>query len=206
MIEHLDRQLPSAFVEEEPSIEDRIRARVIAGWFISILFMCALIFVICLGIHLFTYKDYSLVLVAVGSIAIVFAFQHYMFRHTTKVSNSATFFSMTFFAIVFATVLVTGSWDSPARQLLFCLPLISFLVGGKQEGIYMSTIILISGLGLMLSKQMGIASFQVILAHEIDTVGALIWVITLILVVSCLLIYDSLLHAYSRLAQQKKAL
>jgi hypothetical protein len=110
---------------------------------------------------------------------------------------SAVIFSMIFFVASLGGVVVSGGWNSPVLILFFCSPAVSFLVDGREEGMYAGLRVCLCGAFLMLANKMGFLDFQVIEQKSIETVRLAIWVSSVIFLVSCLTVYDLLLESSS---------
>ena len=190
----LDRFTPPV-IRDDPVItmETRLRARVMVGWYLFVLFGGSAALLFTLGFYFMYSHAEASVIFAVLVMVVVFALQFGFFYRTGNVENAAIFFSMTFFIICVGTVIATGSWLSPAKPLMFCVPITAFLVGGRKEGVYMSC--LAAGVVLLLfwAHMSGFQSPQIIVEDEMDIVALVIWMITMVTIFSCLLIYDIVL-------------
>ena len=104
-------------------------------------------------------------------------------------------FSMTAFCSILAATVLTGGWDSPVRLLFLCCPVMSFLVGGKQEGIYVGALTMLCGLGLFYLNRIGWELFHIHRPENIEAIEFSIWIISMTLLISCVVVYDELLGA-----------
>jgi len=195
----LDRWLPEVSEQRRGNkIENRIRARVLVGLFFSsalIVGGCLLLF---LFLHLLTDRNFFTALVILSVVAVVLALQTLMFYRGGNVSASAIIFSMTFFAITFGVMIITGGWNSPTRLLFFCSPMISFLVDGRREGIYVTGLVLVAGLIMFIAQQYDWQVFQVMEGRNRNIVEVIIWIISLNILVTCLAVYDAILQDFSQ--------
>jgi len=194
----LDRLLPH-YSEQRTSnkIENRIRARILVGLFFSsaiVITSCLFVFLL---IHLFTDRNFSAALIILSITAIILGLQGFMFYRLGNVGTSAIIFSMTFFAVSFGAVIITGGWNSPARLLLFCSPMISFLVDGRREGFYITGLVLVVGLIMFLAQKFGWQFFQVMQGRNRNIVEVIVWVISINIMVTCLAVYDAILQDFS---------
>ena len=71
----------------------------------------------------------------IAATSVILGLQLLMFYKVSNVGVSAIIFSMTIFASTLCAVILTGGWTSPVKQLFICAPVISFLIGGRQEDI-----------------------------------------------------------------------
>jgi len=195
----LDRWLPTDMEQRRGNkIENRIRARVLVGLFLSsglIVGGCLLFFLL---LHFFTDRSFSAALIILSAVAVVLALQTFMFYRAGNVSASAIIFSMTFFAITLGVTIITGGWSSPTRLLFFCTPMISFLVDGRREGFYITGLVLVAGLIMFIAQKFGWQVFQVMEGRNRNIVEVIIWIISLNIMVTCLAVYDAILQDFSQ--------
>ena len=202
----LDRWLPVGAEQHKGNrIENRIRARVLVGLFLSsglIVGGCLLLFLL---MHLLTDRNFSTALIILSVVAVVLALQTFMFYRVGNVSASAIIFSMTFFAITLGATIITGGWSSPTRLLFLCTPMISFLVDGRREGFYITGLVLVAGLIMFIAQKFGWQVFQVMEGRNRSIVEVIIWIISINIMVTCLAVYDAILQDFSqRLNQANK--
>jgi len=195
----LDRLLPEAVLERPDStLEMKIRARILLGLFLSNFCVCIALALVFILATLFTDKSFIGAITVISAIFVVLIMQAWMFRTVGNVSVSAIMFSMTFFAVTLIPVIATGGWHSPIKLLFFCAPVISFLVGGRQEGVYMASLVLFCGLALMVASAFEFQLFQMLPVENVQFMTAVIWVISIVMLVSCLLVYDVILEDLSK--------
>ncbi|MCB1614762.1 MAG: hypothetical protein KDI30_01995, partial [Pseudomonadales bacterium] len=127
---------------------------------------------------------------------IVLTLEILIFYKAANVSISGMLFSMVFFIFTFITTILSGGWTSPIMMIFFVTPAVSFLVGGRQEGFYTAALVLFTGTGFKVADQMGIQVFQIVPESDIELVRITIWVISLVVLVSCLTVYDALLETH----------
>ena len=137
----------------------------------------------------------AIVILTIASI--VLGLQIFLFYRVANIGASAVIFSMTFFGATMAVMIFTGGWSSPVRLLFFCAPMISFLVDGRREGFYITGLVLVSGLMVFVAQKTGWQFFQVIDGTNGDIVSVIIWIISVNIVVTCLSVYDAVLHDLS---------
>jgi len=179
--------------------ELKIRARILTG-----LYLASAITVLASGVlfcmlHLFTDHDFFVAILCILAAAIVLFAEIGMFYWLGNITASAIFFSMTFFGVTLGITIFTGGWDSPVRQLFFCAPMISFLVGGRHEGLYISFLTLVIGIVMLGANYTGFQIFQIIKAENIPIANVVLWVVSINLLVSCLAVYDAILESYSQI-------
>jgi len=178
--------------------ELKIRARVLTGLYLACVIMLVVSGVLFCGLHLLTDHNFSVAIIALLAAGVLLWAEMAMFYRLGNIGASAIFFSMTFFGATLGMSIITGGWDSPVRQLFFCSPIISFLVGGRHEGLYISILTLVIGLVMVMADHAGFQIFQVIKPENIFIADAALWVISINLLISCLAVYDAILESYSK--------
>jgi len=202
----IDRWLPAELdTGSATALEMRLRARALVGMYVTSAVMVAGSFLVFLVLHLMHYRDFSVALVCIGIAAIAVFLQILMFYKLRNTAASAIMFSMIFFGATLGILIVTGGWNSPVKPLFFCAPMVSFLIGGRHEGAYISVLVLIAGLISLVAGRFGLQIFQIIRPENIDAAGGVIWVISINLLLSCLFVYDSILEAYCKAAAHKSS-
>lgn len=194
----LDRWLPD-YTEQRSSsmVENRIRARILVGLFFSAMLIVATTLLLFLLMHVFTDKNFIIAIIVLSIAAVLLLVQTFMFYRVANVSASAIIFSMTFFGTTLAVMIFTGGWSSPTRLLFFCAPMISFLVDGRREGFYITALVLICGLLMFIAQKAGWQFFQVIDGKNGAIVEVIMWIISINIMVTCLAVYDAVLHDLS---------
>ena len=193
----LDHWLPDRFEDNTLyTAETKIRARVLVGLYFASLFLLGTSMLTFLGLHLFSDRNFSIALLCVVFMMGLIALQVVMFYRLANLGASAIIYSITFFGSTLALLILTGGWDSPVKPLYFCSPMISFLVGGRHEGLYTSVLVLITGLVMLAAYKMNFQVFQIIRPENVDIAGAVVWVISINVMISSLLVYDSIMEAY----------
>lgn len=179
--------------------ESKIRARILTGLYLASGIMLIFSGLLFGALHLLTDHDFSIAIICILIAALLLWAEMGMFYRLGNVGASAIFFSMTFFGATLGMTIVTGGWDSPVRQLFFCAPMISFLIGGRHEGLYISVLTLVIGLVMVMADYAEFQIFQVIKPENIVIADAVLWVISINLLISCLAVYDVILENYSKI-------
>lgn len=136
---------------------------------------------------------------------ILLALQIFIFYRVASIAISCMIFSMTFFSLTLLAVIMTGGWLSPLMMLFFCSPVISFLVGGRTEGLYIIGLVFFSGAILMIAHTINFTLFQIVADENIEVVRFSIWIASSGLLVSCLTTYDFLLESSMKNQNKEKA-
>jgi hypothetical protein len=176
----------------------RVRARTLMGLYIScIVVTLASLVVFALLSWLDHTKSYLEAYGLLGAVLILLILQVVMYYRLGHVGVSAIVFSMFFFGGTFGAMILTGGWASPVRQLFFCAPIISFLIGGRHEGVYMTGIVLVSGLIMLGADHMQFQPMDLVTDDDRDLIAGIVWIISLVILVTCLTVYESILRDYS---------
>jgi len=201
----LDRWLPDYADQLTASkTENKIRARILVGLFFSCMIIVGASLLLFLLLQILTDRNFTMAIIILFTAGAVLALQTFMFYKLANIGASAIIFSMTFFGATLAVMIATGGWNSPTRLLFFCSPMISFLVDGRREGLYIAALVLIAGLIMFIAQKIGWQFFQVIDGRNGDIVEIIIWVISINIMVTCLAVYDAILHDFSRHVIPKK--
>lgn len=196
---YLNRWLPANLDQRLGNKSElKIRARILTGLYLASGIMLILSGLLFGTLHLLTDHDFSVAIICLLFAALLLWAEMGMFYRLGNIGASAIFFSMTFFGATLGMTIVTGGWESPVRQLFFCAPMISFLIGGRHEGLYISVLTLIIGLVMVMADYVGFQIFQVIKPENMVIANAALWVISINLLISCLAVYDAILESYSK--------
>jgi hypothetical protein len=174
------------------------KAKILMGLYLATLTMiCFMFLFLILLIH--PSNPNWLHAISATFVALVFlSLEVLIFYKSENIATSGLIFSMMFFTLTFTTVVITGGWQSPIMLLFFCSPVISFLVGGRSEGLYIATLVFICGTLLMVAEQMDFSLFQILTADNIEKIRFGIWMTSISIIVSCLTTYDFLLEEVAR--------
>lgn len=201
----LDRLIPDGIAHNPgDKIINRIRARILLSLYVSS--GCLLIAALTIfgALHLLGHHNFSTEIILTLIMITITAAQVVMFFSAANVGASAIIYSMAYFGSTLALVIGTGGWDSPAKLLFFCSPLISFIIGGHQEGFYITFLVLVVSAILMLANKMNFQLFYLIPAENIAMVEQIVWIIAINLLASCLAIYDAILLDFSKQVRWNK--
>lgn len=197
----IDRFIPEQ-IHTSRNPFDLMRARILVGLYLAS-FVSLLVFVVVF-FSFITPSEKNITQAITGSTlaTITLIAQIAIFRNIPSVAISAIIFSMVYFAYTLGAVIITGGWQSPVMMLFYCSPAISFLVGGRQEGIYMTSIVTASGICMYVANRVGFEIFQIMEPENIELARLTSWIVGLMMMSSCLAVYDKLLD--KRLVLHKK--
>lgn len=194
---YLDRFIPATiFAKGDPITE--IRARILVGLYVSNIVATVVFALVFLVAMLISDSNPVQALVGTAIALVALLFQIFVFHKAANVSISGMLFSMIFFIFTFITTILSGGWTSPTLIIFFITPAVSFLVGGRQEGFYTSALVLMAVIAFKMADHMGINVVQIVPEEHIEIARISIWLIALILLTSCLTVYDTMLEEYVR--------
>ena len=195
IIKAIDPYLPPSIRESSVlSLEELIRARVLICCLATSAFFTLFAGVLCTIFHLVTTHDFSWPIIIAFVAFCVVCFDGLFFYKTGKLDAAAILYSLSFFLMCVISVVITGGYDSPVKQILIVCPVLSFLISGRQEGIYNAALIYVVGLVLLLFHVFDFSLIQLMPEATMPYLSGLIWLITIVMVVVCLFIYDLLLE------------
>jgi hypothetical protein len=194
----IDRLMPASVLEKDLTLEEKIRARVILGLLLSNAFLCFVVVLAFVALQILTDSEVTTAIIAISGALVVVVVEYFMFWQVGSIAASAIMYSATYFAALLTAVILTGGWESPVNPLFLCAPVISFLVGGKQEGFYMGFLVFVVGMVMMMAHMMDFQLFQIMREENMSYAKAAIWVMTLVLLVTAMYVYDSILESFSQ--------
>jgi len=196
-VELFDRYIP-AHLKKRSDFYVLAKAKVLMGLYFATLSIVCFMFLFLMLVIAPSNANWIHGLSASVLALILLSFQILVFYRSDNISTSALIFSMMFFTLSFCAVILTGGWHSPIVLLFFCLPVVSFLVGGRSEGLYISALVFVCGTGLMIAYHMDFTLFQIIAEENIEKIRFGIWIASIGLIVACLTTYDFLLEHASK--------
>jgi len=195
LIKAIDPYLPPSFRESTNlSLEELIRARVLVSIMLSA--MISVVFsMIVMGISdKASGSDFSNPLMMAAISGVVIVFDYVFFYKSGRLDASAILFSFSLFLATVVSIILTGGFDSPVRIMLICIPVIAFLVGGRQEGMYNAALSYVVGIVLLLLRVYDFPMMQVLPDSVLPYLSGIIWLLAILVIVVCLYVYDVLLE------------
>ena len=194
----LDRFVPADIRNDVTlGLDTRLRARATATMLIFSLAVPVVLLFVFGALQLITGKDFTTALIALGVVLMVLICEYVVFHSACSLHFTAVAFSITFFLTTASATFMTGGWDSPVKQLLFCAPMISFIIAGRQEGVYTALLVMFSGIGFYLLEANGFHTVQIMHEENRNLVLIAMWVVTSFILIICLSIYDAMLESLS---------
>jgi ABC-type Fe3+-siderophore transport system permease subunit len=136
-------------------------------------------------------------LVSLG-IVFIFALQTAMFYRFNNFWMSALAFTNSYFLVIIVLLLATGGYDSSIKMLLLTCPLVSFVIGGVQEGIQNAVFTIIAGIAIAVFKYIGFSLDNHFAGENIYVDFCVHWTVTVLIIVSCAITYDAALGEISK--------
>jgi hypothetical protein len=197
LLKWLDRCLPHGNDHNNRNVaETQVRSRALMGLLLGCLLVTVITLFVFALLSLDASKSFTEAFVLLGAVLLMLSLQILMFYKLGNVGASAIIFSMFFFGGTLGAMILTGGWASPVRELFFCTPIISFLIGGRHEGVYMAFIVLMSGLILLVAQHMQFQPINLTANEDIELIAGIVWVISLVILVICLTVYETLLKVH----------
>jgi len=195
IIKAIDPYLPSGIRDNSVlSLEGLIRSRVLAVILVSSIATTAFSFFIFIPFHFFTPYDFSnAIIISIICFCLV-SLEYWYFYKSAKLDSSAILYSLSIFVVSVVSIVLTGGYESPVKQILLVCPVIAFLISGRQEGVYNAALVLVVGIVLIILDGVGFDLMQVMPLDILPYLSGVIWFVTVMLIVVCLYVYDLLLE------------
>ena len=112
------------------------------------------------------------------------------FYVVSNVRISAVCLTISYFFMVAGLVLLSGGFDSPSLVLLMSSPIISFRIGGRDEGIMNTIFVGLFGLMMLYAKYSGFPMENMLNSLKPIYATGIAWVVSLTVISTCLATYD----------------
>ena len=123
-------------------------------------------------------------------VSIVFGLQTWTFYRYANIRLASMLFSLTYFLMALSLVLINGGYQSPNLVVLLSSPVVSFCIGGKDEGITNSFFVFFAGLALMAIDKMGMTMANLFAGVDTGFLFSMAWAVTLAIIASCMVTYN----------------
>jgi len=195
LIRAIDPYLPPSFRENTNlSLEDLIRARVLVAIMLSAAVSVVFSIIVMAISDKASGSDFSNPLMMAAVSGVVIAFDYVFFYKSGRLDAAAILFSLSLFLATVISVILTGGFDSPVRIMLICTPVIAFLVGGRQEGMYNAALSYVVGIVLLILRVYDFPMMQVMPDNVLPYIAGITWLLAILVIVVCLYVYDVLLE------------
>lgn len=132
-------------------------------------------------LHLTTGNDFSLALLATGGILVLLAFQHLTFQSFGDIYRTASAYAVNFFFSMVLSVYYTGGWQSPCLVLLFCCPIMTFMIASRPAAQLTLWATLIIGMIFFSLDTAGIHTPQIAPTENLEYIKAIMWIMACII-------------------------
>lgn len=194
ILENVDRWLPPGIRGNAAiSLEGLIRSRVLICILLCSTALTAFSFLTFALLHLVTEHDFFRSLVFCFASLVLVSLNYLYFYKTAKLDSSGIFYSLAFFSVCVVSIVITGGYNSPVKQMLICCPVISFLISGRHEGFYNAALVFVVGIVLLILDQIHFPLLQIMPVEVLPYISGIVWLGAIVLIVLCLYIYDLLL-------------
>jgi len=175
------------------SLEGLIRSRVLACILVCSIALTAFSFCTFGFLYLLTGHDFFKPLVFCFASLVLVCLNYLYFYKSSMLDSSGIFYSLSFVSVCVISIVLTGGYNSPVRQILICCPVVSFLISGRHEGFYNAALVFVVGVVLLTLDQIDFKLLQIMPDDVLPYISGLVWLGTIVLIVLCLYIYDLLL-------------
>jgi hypothetical protein len=175
------------------SLEGLIRSRVLACILVCSIALTAFSFLAFGLLYLLTEHDFFKPVVFCFASLVLVSLNYLYFYKSAKLDAAGIFYSLSFFSVCVISIVLTGGYASPVKQMLICCPVISFLISGRHEGFYNAALVFVVGVVLLILDQINFPLLQIMSADVLPYISGIVWLGAIVLIVLCLYIYDLLL-------------
>lgn len=182
--------LPARFIAADKTRKQFRRARALAAMLVTTTLTTFFWILVSPYLHFVSGKQLRPMLDVSFVVLMILAGQTLFFYRFANVRLSAVFMTMSYFLILIVIVICTGGYDSPLKVLLLSSPIISFRIGGKEEGTMNTLLVALLGAGLIYAKYSGIYFVNIFPTVGEYFLATVAWLVTLTATVTCLMVYD----------------
>ena len=166
LVDLVDNFIPHSIWRTRPDPATIARARTLVavlGFSIIIPFVALLLVAI---LHVVTRYDFTPAMASLVAIIVLLVIQHMLFQSSANLYIIGIAFSVTFFLTLTIATALTGGWSSPVVPLLFCSPIMVFLISGWREAEYTVLLTFATGILFMVLEILNIS--LPCLMHEVN--------------------------------------
>ena len=196
IVQFLDGFVPKV-IQENPRRDMivRLQARALVAVLGFSIVVPLLAMFVLLALQFCTQHDFSMGLGVMLGALIAVVIQHMLFQSSGNLMAMATAYSGLFFLGTAVGTYFTGGWNSPALLLLFCTPLLVYLISGYLRAMYAVAIVFCTGIMFLLLYVNGFETPQIMREENRPYVLALVWLIASLLLVLLFSFQRSLVNA-----------
>lgn len=150
MADLVDSLIPYTIWRSCPDAATIARARTLVAVLSLSIVLPAAMLVVVVALHFLTGKNFTPAMASLVGIILVLLTQHLLFQSSANLYVTGLAYSVTFFISLTASTALTGGWSSPVIPLLFCAPIIVFLISGWREAEYAVLVTFATGVVFMI--------------------------------------------------------
>lgn len=183
MADLVDILIPYSIWRSCPDAATIARARTLVAVLVFSIIVPVLALLVVVALHVFTDKDFTPAMISLVAITIALLAQHMLFQSSANLYVTGIAFSVTFFLTITVATALTGAWDSPVIPLLFCTPLMVFLISGWREAEYAVLVTFATGLVFMMLEVMNVSLPYLMHAENRAYAQGVVWFMACIILV-----------------------
>jgi hypothetical protein len=152
----VDNLIPHSIWRTQPDAATIARARTLVAVLVFSIVLPLVCLLLVIILQLVTSADFTPAIFSLVGIIVLLVIQHKLFQKTANLYVTGVAFSVTGFLALTVSTALTGGWYSPVIPLLFCAPIIVFLISGLREGEYAVLVTFATGVVFMMLEVLGI--------------------------------------------------
>lgn len=180
-VDLIDHFVPREIWRGNPTPVTIARARILVAVLCSSIVVPAVVLALVGLLQLFSGHDFSRALVSLVGVLVVLTVQHLVFQSSANLFVTGIAYSVTFLLTVSGAIALTGGWHSPVVLLLFCTPIIVFMISGYRAAFYSVVTVFFLGLVFMVLDLLQVSLPQVMHEENRGYVQGVIWFMACIL-------------------------
>lgn len=146
----VDSLIPYSIWRSSPDAATVARARILVAVLAFSIVVPFIMLLLVIALHFMTDMDFTPALASLVGILVLLVIQLLLFQASASLYVTGIAFSVTFFISLTVATALTGSWSSPVIPLLFCTPIMVFLISGWREAEYAVLLTFATGLVFMI--------------------------------------------------------
>lgn len=171
----IDSLIPHAIWRSTPVPATVARARTLVAIQAMAVVLPLLMLVPVVIMQWITGRNFTPAWVSLLCIVVLFALQLLLLHKSSSLALSSALFSLSFFFTIATATVLTGAWRSPVLPLLFCTPLMVFLVCSWREAEYAVLVTFAAGMVLMVMDIAGVSVPNVMHAENFAYAQGVVW-------------------------------
>jgi hypothetical protein len=191
----LHNLIPTALRDELPDNSAiYIRVRALTAVLLSVTLICVVINISSAIYHYLEQPELLKIDVATMCISLLLLSQVWLFYSHNNYWLSGLIFTNLYFILVVVFIVLNGGYQSPGKTILFSCPMISFLIGGKQEGLQNTFLSLFCLVAIIMLEYIDFDLPDLFAGEDPLLFSAVNWAVSVVIMTVCVLVYDVELH------------